>query len=524
MKKNLKKFFLAVTAAALVCTGCGAQESASSADSVSGEKNLASASENDHLNVAMFWVSTNLDPADGYNGWVLSRIGTGETLVRLDENAQLQSAIAESWEQTDDNTWVFHIREGITFSNGKAVDAKACMDSIQRAFDVNDRATEYFSLDHMEADGQTLTIHTASPTGAIVHNLCEPLFTIVDTSVDEETMDTSPVSTGPYVISSFSPETRVELTRNENYWDGMPGLSTISILSVPDSDARVLAMQSGEADLTTTIDNTNLSLFSDENQYTVYETIGPRTNVVYYNNARPLLEEADFRRAVSFAADTDTYASLIGCAPGAGLYSTALVCGQEVENPYAYDPEKAGALLDSLGYTDSDGDGIREAGGKNISLQYYIAADHGSSDSAIIAQAFQADLKKVGIGVELVQTENMADIRSSGQYDFCSANDSSATTGDPEVFLVQHYLSGGSANFERYENPSVDDMIAQLTGMFDADQRQIQARAISQEILNDAASLYVGYIYGNTVTSAKVKGAEQFPIDYYIITKDITIE
>ena len=130
-------------------------------------------------------------------------------------------------------------------------------------------------------DGQTLTIHTAEPTGAIVNNLCEPLFTIVDTSVDEQTMDTAPICTGPYVVDSFSPETEVALVRNEQYWGGTPGLESISIFSVPDSDSRVLAMQSGEADLTTTIDNTNLALFSDESQYTVYETIGPRTNVVY---------------------------------------------------------------------------------------------------------------------------------------------------------------------------------------------------------------------------------------------------
>ena len=531
-KKNLG--FLSLLLAAFLLGSCGntSGSSSSEASASSAENTSSEISDSDadgghlggHLNVAMFWVSTGLDPADGYNGWVLSRIGAGETLVRLDQNAEAEPAIAESWEQTDDNTWVFHIREGVTFSNVKPVDAAACKASIERAFSINSRAEEYFTLDSIEADGQTLTIHTAAPTGAIVHNLCEPLFTIVDTSVDEETMDTAPVSTGPYVVTAYSPETSVELVRNDSYWDGTPGLSTISVFAVPDSDARVLAMQSGEADLTTTIDNTNLSLFSDESRYTVSLTLGPRTNVVYYNNARPLLSDADFRRAVSCAADTATYAGLIGCAPGSGLYSEALACGRNVENPYAYNPDMAAELLNNLGYVDTDGDGIREADGENISLEYYIAADHGSSDSAIIAQAFQTDLKKVGIGVELIQTENMSDIRSAGQYDFCSANDSTAPTADPEIFLVQHYLSGGSANFENYKNTEVDGMIEELTHIFDPDERQLKAREISETILSDAASLYVGYIYGNTVTTANVKGALQFPIDYYIITKDITIE
>lgn len=477
-----------------------------------------------HLNVAMFWVSTSLDPADGYDGWVLSRIGAGETLVKLDENAETVPCLAESWEQADENTWVFQIREGVTFSNGNPVDAQACMKAIQRAFDLNPRAGEYFQLASMEADGQTLTIHTAEPTGAIVNNLCEPLFTIVDTSVDEQTMDTAPVCTGPYLIDSFSPEIEVSLLRNEDYWDGTPGLDSISVFSVPDSDSRVLAMQSGEADLTTTIDNTNLTIFSDENYYTVYETISPRTNVVYYNNARPFLEDRKFRQAISMAVDKDTYAELIGCAPATGLYSTALACGQDIADPFPYDLEQAGQLLDSLGYIDADGDGFREANGENIQLQYYIAADHGSADAVIIAQAMQSDLKKVGIDVQLIQTENMSDVRASGDYDFCSANDSTAPTADPEVFLVQHYMSGGSSNYQNYANPQVDSMINTLVSTFDTDQRQQQAREISKIILEDAGSLYVGYIYGNTVTSSRVSGVVQFPIDYYIITKDITIQ
>ena len=89
---------------------------------------------------------------------------------------------------------------------------------------------------------------------------------------------------------------------------------------------------------------------------------------------------------------------------------------------------------------------------------------------------------------------------------------------------MQHYMSGGSSNYQNYANPQVDSMINTLVSTFDTDQRQQQAREISKIILEDAGSLYVGYIYGNTVTSSRVSGVVQFPIDYYIITKDITIQ
>lgn len=495
---------------------------------VSGDQGAAkgegSGSGGKHLNVALFWVSTTLDPADGYDGWVLSRIGVGETLLRLDENAQLKPCLAESWEQEDENTWVFHIRKGVTFSNGKAVDAQACKKAIERAFEINDRAGEYFVLDSVEANGQVLTIKTAKPSGAVLNNLCEPLFTIVDTDVEEQVMDTAPVCTGPYVVESFSPEVSVELVRNEDYWDGPAGLDTIMVRQVEDSDSRVMAMQSGEADLTTTIDNMNLVLFQDEEKYSVYEAIGPRTNVVYMNNKTGFLSDPVIRQALSYGADRQTYAQLIDGEKAVGLYSTALVCGQDLTDTYAWDQGKAAELLDEHGYADTDGDGVREKDGQNIVLKYYLSADHGSGDAALIAQAIQADAARIGLGMELVQTENLAEVKQSHGFDLCSANDSTAPTADPEVFLALHYVTGASANYGEYSNEEVDRMIGRLQSVFDVNERQYLARDISQKILDDAACIYVSYIYGNTVTSSKVKNARQFPIDYYIITKDITVE
>lgn len=484
----------------------------------------ADGSEERHLRVALFWVSATLDPADGYNGWVVSRIGAGETLLRLDENAQLQGCIAESWEQQDENTWIFHIREGITFSNGKAVDAWACKRAVERAFERNDRAREYFLLDSIKANGQELILKTAKPSGAVPNNLCEPLFTIVDTEVEEEETDRAPVCTGPYVVQAFSPEASVELVKNETYWDGPVGLDRISVRQAADSDSRVMAMQSGEADLTTTIDNMNLALFWEDERYSVYEAIGPRTNVVYMNNRTGFLKDPVLRQALSYGTDRETYAKLIRAEKAVGLYSTALVCGRGLNDPYGWNPEKAMKLLDEHGYVDRDGDGIREKDGQRIVLRYYLSADHGSSDAALIAQAVQADAARLGIGVELLQSENLAEIKSRHLFDLCSANDSTAPTADPEIFLTLHYLSGASANYGEYANREVDDGIRKLQTVFDAKERQELARDISQRILDDAACLYIGYIYGNTVASSRVKQVRQFPIDYYIITKDITIQ
>ena len=120
---------------------------------------------------------------------------------------------------------------------------------------MNDRAAEYLKVDMIEADGQTLTITTTEPNAALLNNLVEPVFCIIDTTQSEESIETAPIGTGPYVISSISPEQTVELVKNDTYWDGEPGLDTITVTQIADADARTMALQSGEVDITNTIDN-----------------------------------------------------------------------------------------------------------------------------------------------------------------------------------------------------------------------------------------------------------------------------
>ena len=162
--------------------------------------------------------------------------------------------------------------------------------------------------------------------------------------------------------------------------------------------------------------------------------------------------------------------------------------------------------------------------GQEIILNYYESADHGSADANIIAQSMQSEAKKIGIKIKLNQVENVNDIKAAGTFDLCSANDSSAPTGDPETFIQQRYLSTGSSNTGRYKNANLDNLIQQFSTIYDLKQRQQLAIQASEMILDDAANIYVSYVPLNTVTSSKVKGAICHPVDYYMITKDIDLK
>ncbi len=522
----MKKKIISVLTAALLLglSGCAGQTGESS----QSQSTQSTSSQEKHINVAFFWISTDLDPTENYNGWVTSRLGVGETLLKLDDNLELEAGLADEWENVDELTWTFHIREGVSFSNGKEVTAQAVADCLQRAVDSNDRAAEYLKLDSITAEGQTLTVTTTEPNAALLNNLVEPVFDIIDVSQEENDIDTAPAATGPYVISSFTSEEKVELTANENYWGGEVGLDSITVTQIADSDARAMALQSGEVDLTNTIDNTTLALFEGED-YNISSIISPRVNVAYMNNAQSSpLSDIELRKAISYGVDRESYASLIGGSAAHSAYSDSTPFGNDIIDAYSYDADKAEEILDAAGYVDVNNDGYREdPNGNALSLRYLQAADHGSSDSAILAQGVQSDLKKIGIQVEILSVENLSDYQNSGDFDFYTANDNSAPTGDPQVWLETMYTNQGASgkkNLTGFQDDEIDAIVEQMKSCFDTQERYQLAAQASQILNDDAANLFLTNSYLNMVSLAKVKNAKQPVCDYYFITKDITVE
>ena len=539
--KKMKKAAALMMAIAMACgvlSGCGGSRSAKTADSAANQTTVSAEGQTEgteeaengrHINVAFFWITSDLDPANNYNGWVLSRLGVGESLVKLNDELKVEACLADSWENVDETTWKFHIREGVTFSNGKAVDAEAAKASIERAIAMNDRAAEYLKVDSMEADGQDLTIKTTEANAALLNNLVEPVFDIIDTTESEENIQTAPVCTGPYVVSGFTPEQTVTLAANPAYWDGTAGLDTITVTQIADADARAMAIQSGEIDLTNTIDNTSVTLFTDNEAYNVSSIISPRVNVAYMNQAETSpLHDLELRKAVSYAVNRDAYAGLIGGSAAHSAYSDSTPFGNDTITAYTYDEAKAAEILDNAGYKDVNNDGYREMpDGSELVLNYLQAADHGSADSAILATAVQSDLKNVGIHMEILSVENLSDYQTQGNFDLYTANDNSAPTGDPQIWLETMYTglgTSGKKNLTGFQDDKIDEIVRKMSETFKTEDRYALAAEASQVLNDDAANLFLTNSYLNMVSAAKVKNANQPVADYYFITKDITVE
>ena len=264
-----------------------------------------------HINAALYWFGSSLDPAVEWDGWTTCRAGITETLVTVNENYEIVPLLADSWEQTDDTTWKMHIREGVTFHNGKAVDGEAVRKSFERAFSMQERAVTAAKIDTIEAEGQDVIFTTTEPFGAFLANISEPMYSVVDADADTD-FASAPVATGPYRVTDFEVNTYIELEKYEDYWNGASDVDTITVRNIDDDSTRGMALQSGEMDVVQRVAWTDLPVFENDDSFAVYNTQGARTRILVFNYRNEMLQDINVRKAIIESINYDALVSVLG--------------------------------------------------------------------------------------------------------------------------------------------------------------------------------------------------------------------
>ena len=507
MKKRLKSCIPALLAAAMLsasCTPVFASESGS------------------HLNVAMFMWMEGLDPAEGWNGWTTMRCGIGETLLTADENMDVVPCLADSWEQVDDLTYKFHIRQGVKFSNGNDMTPETVKASIERTAEQNSRGGNLM-LDSIEVDGEYVIFKTTEPYSAFPYYLTEPMCIIVDTTVDTSNYNNAPVCTGPYVCTEFVTEEKYELAANEYYWGGKPGTDTITVLNVAD-DTKVSAILAGDIDVAVAPSSTTLSQVEGNDTIEMVKVTGTRESDLEMNcrEGRPTAD-VNLRKALSYAIDRDVIAQIAGAGYAQALGkafpdSVGYDEGKDVESQ-TYDVEKAKECLAAAGYADEDGNGYVEKDGEELVLNIALR----SNASTAVYQAMQDMWKEIGVHVEIQLMENTSDIRESGEFDFLGAGWQTVNNADGQSYLKNRWSDNGPDNYTAFHSDSFQEVMDRLDAAFDYDER-VQCFVDAEQILTEECPTIFLYANENVtlINTDTVENVTVFPIDYYMITADWT--
>ncbi len=485
------KFRLLIPLLALLCllTACVAPPS--TAPTTDAAEPVAS-TEPAPLRIVTSFQIDSLDPVE--DGFWMPEFGVAEMLMQFRDDGQFHPWLLESLENTDDLTWKMTLRQGLTFQNGKPVDAAAVLACITRQMALSASAQGAVPADAVFTitGDLELTVTTPAPYPALPGALSnEGIFMIYDAAAVDAVGENWPeladagIYTGPYHIVSLD-EQELILERYAGYWQGTPALPGLSVRFVTDPSARMLAVQNDEADI---------ALYPP----TAAKPVVDQTPGVHFNYGTPgtggfmlvmNLQQAPFddrlvRQALIKAINYDEIANTVF----AGVFDVATswyapIFPWSVQNQ-ATDIEAAAALLDEAGWT-LGADGMRAKAGQPFTIVLIIYPQQ--PDLVPMSNAVQSQLKAIGINVEIQSVDdiNNAMLENTVAWNAALIGNSTTSWGSPEPALRRYYRSDGDRNYGKFANAEIDALTDELAITIDPVRRtailqRIQAIMVVEE-------------------------------------------
>lgn len=248
-----------------------------------------------------------------YVGAIMSLVQEGP--LAFGDDLSLQPAIAESWKQVDDTTYIYTLRQGVTFGDGSPLTPDDIVASFQ--YQMNPKsgsqlAAFFSSVDSVTASGEyDVTVKLKSPNVQFQYTPAHMAGFVFSKKQLEEfpedigTPDALPLGTGPYRLVEFSPADRVVLEARDDYWGTKPVARRIVFSAIPDRQTRLLAAQNGD------IDGTFDLAISDIDQWKALGNIdvitAPSLGVFMLTmdqSAAPF-DDIHVRKAISYAVDRE---------------------------------------------------------------------------------------------------------------------------------------------------------------------------------------------------------------------------
>lgn len=360
-----------------------------------------------------------------------------DTLVKY-ENGEYKGSIADKWEISDDGKeYTFTLKKGILFSDGTPCDSAAVKKSLEAALvNLGQFNGSYGKLttliDTIETPNETtLVLKLSQPYYGTINDLsmCNPLGIVNpnafndDLSVKDE-LKTMTMGTGPYMYSGDFDGNTYTFVRNPNYYGEKPEADTFKVKVIEDNDAKVLALRSGEVDIVVGAARLSadgyVELTSDSAYGTAVNNEPTLTNYLGFNMSKAPFDDKNVRLAVAYAVDNNTIAENVfrGTQTAAkSLFSRSKpYCDVDTES-YDFNADKAKELLEESGWTDSDGDGIRDKEGEKLEIDFVYTSSYGSIGDGMLAVA--SELETVGFKVNVTDMDMMAFYTAtlSGEYD-----------------------------------------------------------------------------------------------------------
>jgi peptide/nickel transport system substrate-binding protein len=469
---------------------------------------------------------TNLDPRVGLDAQSERIDGLlFDNLLSRDEHLSVKPGLAEDWEIPDPKTYIFHLRKGLRFSDGRpltARDVKWSFDSLLQGKVRSTKAATYRPVDHIDLpDDYTVIFHLKQPWAALLWNVAGGGgMGIVPYGSGAEASQ-HPVGSGPFSFVSAEHDKEVVVERNDNYWGDKAKLARVRFAVVPDTTTRALELRKGSADLEINALTPDMeSALQREPRLALMRGPGTRLAYMAFNLRDSILKDARVRQALAYALDRRPLIRfLLGgeARPADSVLPPESWAYDPRVAKYAYDPAKARQLLDDAGYSDKNG------------IRFHLVMKTSTEEaSRAMASVFQQQLRDVGIALEIRSFEFatfFSDI-THGEFQLYSLRWIGGNE-DPDIFeyaFDSSRIIPNGANRQYYSNPRVDALIAKASTELDQNARKQDYAEIQQILAEDLPYINLWYFDNVMVYSKRVRGLEMNPSGNYDFLRTAELE
>ncbi|HUG13585.1 MAG TPA: ABC transporter substrate-binding protein [Thermomicrobiales bacterium] len=439
----------------------------------------------------------------------LLQLNVYDTLISYDPEGFLAPALAESWETPDELSYVFHIREGVTFHDGAPLTAADVVFSFDRILDEETGATrrpEFARMASYEAtDDFTVAVTMQEPYATFLSVLANRAATIVSSAFQGD-YDREMNGTGPFTLESFEPDVQYVLVKNPDYWQpGMPYLDRVEVLAIPDDSARIAALRSGDVNFAEYIPSQFVAELDADPNFTVFSGYDIYNYIRINVNREPMTDPL-VRQALNYAIDREVVIDLafvgLGVPMTVGLIppNDPVWYSQELDGHWSYDPDKALELLAEAGYDDPS----------ELSFTLESSSEPNHLDSAqIIVEQWRA----IGISAELQPLESAVrvDKRFSGDYTIMFDGAANPWT-DPDFYSL--YISSEGPVYAvgiGFSDDEIDRLLEEGRSVADVAARQAIYLELERRLLEVTPFVFINFRPQAEACAANVKGYVRVP-------------
>jgi peptide/nickel transport system substrate-binding protein len=412
-----------------------------------------------------------------------------DTLVQPGDDLSMEPALATDWTISDDGLiWTFNLRDGVTWHNGREFTADDVVFTYNRIMDPDVGAQNAFRFgsvtEVVAVDDSTVEIHLDRPTPNLLVNIggFKGMAIVPQEIVDDGTIDTFPIGTGPFKFVSYTPGDGVILERNAEYWradEGLPVLDGIQFRAIPDETVKLTALQTGEVHWVDGVPASQIEDLSGSNDVVLERVPGGDYHYFALNQNREPFDNPDVRRAIAMAINREdiTEAATFGAATA---NQTAIPDGNFWYHPYepyaSGDTDAAMALIEDAGVTD-------------LTIEFLVTSDF--PETVTQAQVIAAQLEQIGVTVEIADVEfaTWLDREANGEFDAFML--SWIGNIDPDDFYYAQHHSEGAFNFQGENNPDLDALLDEARTETDPDARKALYDQAAEIIVDDASYIYL---------------------------------